>query len=143
MWRQHNQIHSTFTCFHPHLWPSWFPDCTVHEWSEKCLVGISFFRLSQWSNIPMSGEERFKYPLPQENKIGQMPHRYRRANPHPMPCLPPSSTLIGALRDRRSKPVWLNCNRQKVQMRIRSDCVLCIPFILSGSPNESVKGSWL
>lgn len=63
------------------------------------------FHPSQWSNVPMSGEERFKYPLPQENKIGQMPHRYRRANPHPMPCLPPSSTLIGVLRDRRSKPV--------------------------------------
>ena len=44
------------------------------------------FHPSQWSNVPMSGEERFKYPHPQENKISQMPHWYSRANPHPMPC---------------------------------------------------------
>ena len=30
------------------------------------------------SNIPTSGEEGFKYPLPRENKISQMP--YPRAN---------------------------------------------------------------
>ena len=30
---------------------------------------------------PTSGEERFKYPLPRENMIGQMPY--------PMPCLTP------------------------------------------------------
>ena len=41
---------------------------------------------------PTSGEERFKYPLPRENKIGQMP--YPRTNkdnqiPDPCPASPP------------------------------------------------------
>ena len=61
---------------------------------------------------PHAGEERFKYPHPQENKISQMPHWYPRANPHPMLCLPPASfTFIGALHDRRSKPARLNYKR--------------------------------
>ena len=51
------------------------------------------FRPSRQSNVSTSGEERFKYPLPWENKISQMP--YPRVNndnqiPTPCPVLPPS-----------------------------------------------------
>ena len=58
--------------------------------SRKRMFGHSLFRPSRQSNIPTSGEERFKYPLPWENKISQMP--YPRANkdnqiPTPWSCL--------------------------------------------------------
>ena len=42
--------------------------------SGKHMFGLSLFRLSRQSNISTSGEERFKYPLPWENKISQMPY---------------------------------------------------------------------
>ena len=42
------------------------------------MFGLSLFRPSRQSNISTSGEERFKYPLPWENRISQMP--YPRAN---------------------------------------------------------------
>ena len=53
---------------------------------------FSLFRPSRQSNISTSGEERFKYPLPWDNKISQMP--YPRANkdnqiPSPCPASPP------------------------------------------------------
>ena len=39
------------------------------------MFGLSLFRPSRQSNISTSGEERFKYPLPWENKISQMPYQ--------------------------------------------------------------------
>ena len=66
------------------------------------MFGLSLFRPSPQSNISTSGEERFKYPLPWEDKISQMP--YPRANkdnriPTPCPASPHAGfTLIGALR---------------------------------------------
>ena len=59
------------------------------------MFGLSLFRLSRQSNISMSGEERFKYPLPWENKISQMP--YPRANKDNQIPTPAGMTLIGAL----------------------------------------------
>ena len=68
------------------------------------MFGLSLFRPSRQSNISTSGEERFKYPLPRENKISQMPYpRDNRDNQIPTPCpaSPPAGfTLIGALRQR-------------------------------------------
>ena len=54
------------------------------------MFGLSLFRRSRQSNISTSGEERFKYTHPWDNKIGQMP--YPRANKHnqiPTHALPP------------------------------------------------------
>ena len=42
------------------------------------MFGLSLFCPSRQSNISTSGEERFKYPLPWESKISQMP--YPKAN---------------------------------------------------------------
>ena len=42
------------------------------------MFSLSLFRPSRQSNISTSGEKRFKYHLPWENKISQMP--YARAN---------------------------------------------------------------
>ena len=73
------------------------------------MFGDSLFRPSRQSNIPTSGEERFKYPLPRENKTSQMPYpRTNKDNQIPTPC-PPSHppppptgfTLIGALLQRK------------------------------------------
>ena len=65
------------------------------------MFGLRLFRPSPQSNISMSGEERFKYPLPRENKISQMPYpRDNKDNQIPTPCpaSPPAGiTLIGAL----------------------------------------------
>ena len=72
-----------------------FSNRTAHAWRVEagniCSVSV-FFRPSRQSNIFTSGEERFKYPLPWENKISQMP--YPRANkdnqiPTPCPASPP------------------------------------------------------
>ena len=70
---------------------------TVRRMREACkcgkhVFGISLFRPSWQSNISTSCEWRFKYPLPWENKISQMP--YPRANkdnqiPTPCPASPP------------------------------------------------------
>ena len=73
--------------------------------SGKHMFGLSLFRPSRQSNISTSGEERFKYPLPWENKISQMPYpRVNKDNQIPTPCPaspPPHAgmTLIGALED--------------------------------------------
>ena len=81
IWRQNSEIHSAFACSR---WPPWFPDLSrpygacVKRGSGKHMFGLSLFRPSRQSNISTSGEERFKYPLPWENKISQMP--YPRAN---------------------------------------------------------------
>ena len=57
------------------------------------MFGHSLFLPSRQSNIPSSGQERFKYPLPRKNKISQMPHsRANKDNQIPTPCpasLPP------------------------------------------------------
>ena len=82
---------------------------TVRRMREAWKFGLFFFRPSRQSNISTSCEERFKYPLPWENKISKRP--YPRANkdnqipyhvpglpPHPPPPPPPAGiTLIGAL----------------------------------------------
>ena len=106
-WRQNSEIHSAFSCSH---WPRWFPDlsrpygaCMKHG-SRKHMFSLSLSRLSRQSSISTSGEQRFKYPLPWENKISQMP--YPRANKDnqistPCPASPPppltGMTLIGVL----------------------------------------------
>ena len=103
IWRQNSEIHSAFACSH---WPPWLPDlfkpygACVKRGSGKHMFGLSLSRPSRQSNISTSGEERFKYPLPWENKISRMP--YPRANkdnqiPTPYPASPPAGfTLIGA-----------------------------------------------
>ena len=49
--------------------------------------GLSLFRSGRRSNIPTSGEDRFKYPLPREGKISQMSHpRDNNHNQIPTPC---------------------------------------------------------
>ena len=65
------------------------------KWGNICSVSVSFIRVGSQIHPhvgPMSGEERFKYPLPRENKIGQMPYPMSNKDnqiiPHPMPCLP-------------------------------------------------------
>ena len=94
IWIENREIHSAFACV---LWPPWFPDLSrpygacVKRGSGKHMFGLSLFRPSRQSNISTSGEERFKYPLPWENKISQMP--YTRANkddqiPTPCPAFP-------------------------------------------------------
>ena len=63
---------------------------SLRRGSEKRMFGDSLFRPSRQSNIPTSGEERFKYPLPRENKTSQMPYpRTNKDNQIPTPC-PPS-----------------------------------------------------
>ena len=76
----------------------------VWKWGNNiCSVSVSFVWVGSQIHPhvgPTSDEERFKYPLPWENKIGQMP--YPRANkdnqiPTPCPASPPAGfTLIGA-----------------------------------------------
>ena len=79
---------------------------TVRRMREAWKFGLFFFRPSRQSNISRSCEERFKYPLPWENKISKRP--YPRANkdnqiPTTCPAFPPNPappadiTLIGAL----------------------------------------------
>ena len=54
------------------------------------MFGLSLFRPSRQSNISTSGEERFKYPLPRENKISQMPYpRDNKDNQIPTLCPAP------------------------------------------------------
>ena len=95
IWRRNSEIHPAFACSR---WPPWFPDLSrpygacVKRGSGKHIFGLSLFRLSRQSNVSKSGEERFKYPLPWENKISQMP--YPGANkdnqiPTPCPASPP------------------------------------------------------
>ena len=67
-----------------------FPDRTAHAKGWK--FGLRLFRPSRQLNISTSGEERFKYPLPWENKISQMPYpRANKDNEIPTPC--PASPL--------------------------------------------------
>ena len=114
--RQNSEIHPALACSR---WPPWFPDLSrpygawVKRGSGKHTFGLSLFRPNRQLNISTSGEERFKYPHPWENKISQMP--YPRANednqiPTPYPASPPAGiTLIGAL-------FWklLEYNKQKM-----------------------------
>ena len=79
--KTNREIHSHFACSR---WPLGFPNLSrpysacVRRGSGKRMFGLSLLRSSRQSNIPTSGEEGFKYPLPLENKISQMP--YPRAN---------------------------------------------------------------
>ena len=77
------------------------PFQTVRRMREAWMFGLSLFRPSRQSNIPTSlGEERFKYPLFQENKISQTPYPWANKNnqiPTPFPASSPAGfTLIGA-----------------------------------------------
>ena len=89
IWRQISEILSAFACSR---WPVWFPDLSrpygaYVKREEGNTFGLSLFRPSQQSNISTSGEERFKYPLPWENKISQMPYpRANKDNQIPTPC---------------------------------------------------------
>ena len=81
IWRQNSEIHSAFACSH---WPPWLP---------SHMFGLSLFRPNRQSNISTSGEERFKYPVPRENKIIQMPYtRANKDNQIPTPCPAPPPT---------------------------------------------------
>ena len=72
VWRQNSEIHPAFACSR---WPPWFLDLSrpygacVKRGSGKHMFGLSLFRPSRQSNISTLGLERFKYPLPWENKI--------------------------------------------------------------------------
>ena len=88
--RQNSEIHPAFACSR---WPTWFPDLSrqygacMKRGSGKYMFSLSLFRPSQQSNISTSGKERFKYPLPWENKISQMPYpRANKDNQIPNPC---------------------------------------------------------
>ena len=55
------------------------------------MFSLSLFRPSWQSNISTSGEEGFKYPLPWENKISQMPYtpgptKTIKSPPHALPA---------------------------------------------------------
>ena len=51
-----------------------------------CSVSVFFVWVGRWK-LSTSGEERFKYPLPWENKISQMPYtRANKDNQIPTPC---------------------------------------------------------
>ena len=72
-----------------------FPGHTAHvcvyvcvkRGSGKHMFGPSLFRPSRQSNISTPGKERFKHPLPWENKMSQMPHpRANEENQIPTPC---------------------------------------------------------
>ena len=107
--RQNGKIHPVFACSR---WPPWFPDLSrpygacVKRGCGKHMFGLSLYLPSRQLNISTSGEDRFKYLLPWENKISHM--LYPRANKNnqiPTPCPaslppPPSITLIGALAGR-------------------------------------------
>ena len=97
-------------------------ECEAWKWGNICSVSVSFVRVGSQIHPhvgPTSGEERFKYPLPRENKIGQMP--YPRANkdnqiPTPCPSSPPRAgfTLIGALSCKSKNLIYLiQCNKCK------------------------------
>ena len=107
IWRQNSEIHPAFACS---CWPLWFPDLSrpygacVKRGSGKHMFGLSLFHPSRQSNISTSGEERFKYPLPWENKITWMPYpRTNQDNQIPTPCpassppAPAGIIFIGAL----------------------------------------------
>ena len=93
---QYNKIHSPLACSH---WLPWFPDLSrPYVACVKCGSGETYVQSQSLSSesavksIPTSGEERFKYPLPWENKIGQMPYpRANKDNQIPTPC--PASPL--------------------------------------------------
>ena len=128
IWRRNSEIHSAFACFH---WPPWLPDpfkpygACVKRGSGKHMFGLSLFRPSRQSNISTSGEERFKYPFPRENKISQMPYpRDNKDNQIPTPCpaSPPAGiTLIGALYK------WPTRMRAII---LKSLCTLMIPSVV-------------
>ena len=93
IWRQNSEIHSAFYCSH---WPPWLPDLLIsnrkaHAWSvevgnRKQMFRLSLFRPSRQSNISTSGEERFKYPLPQlgeQDQSNTLPQgQQRQSNPY-------------------------------------------------------------
>ena len=88
--RQNGKIHPVFACSR---WPPWFPDLSrpygacVKRGCGKRMFGLSLYRPSRQSNISTSGEDRFKYLLPRENKISHMPYpRANKDNQIPTPC---------------------------------------------------------
>ena len=119
------------------------------------MFGLSLFRPSRQSNISTSGEERFKYPLPWENKISQMPYpRENKGNqiptlcPVPPPPPPPVGyTLIGALSCLKSNQFapqikscskWQSC--QKVAPNSKSFQKVAEQLVAKASPFKAVEG---
>ena len=94
--RQNSEIHPAFACSRS---PPWFQHrsrqygACVKRGSGKHMFGLSLFRPSRQSNISTLGKERFKYPLPWENKISQIPYpRANKDNQISTPC-PASQTF--------------------------------------------------
>ena len=89
--------------------------------SGKHMFGLSLFRPTRQSNISTSGEERFKYPFPRENKISQMPYpRDNKDNQIPTPC--PASPPRRHYIDRCIMPVLVVCS---TYLQINMTCFLC------------------
>ena len=113
------------------------------------MFGLSLFRASRQSNISTSGKERFKYPLPRENKISQMPYpRDNKDNQIPTlcPAPPPSGfTLIGALLSRDLFPSFPARIGGELSMRQKSafpwknsNQILFGSFLLYDKRNEKL-----
>ena len=67
-----------------------FQTTCMNHGSGKHMFGVSLFGPSRQSNISTLGEQRFKYPLPWENKVSQLPHpRANKDNQIPTPCPAP------------------------------------------------------
>ena len=70
-----------------------FSNRMARAWSVEagntCSVSVFFVRVGS-QNISTSGEERFKYPLPRENKISKIPYpRDNKDNQIPTLCPAP------------------------------------------------------
>ena len=110
IWRKNSEIHSVslvpvglhdFQIFPDRMREAWKRETYVRSQSSSSESAVKYL---------LSGEQRFKYPLPLENKVSQMPHpRANKNNQIPAPCPASSSpptppptpagvTLIGALR---------------------------------------------
>ena len=109
---QYSKIHSPLVFSR---WLPWFPylsrpyvACVKGGSGETYVQSQSLSSESAVKSIPTSvplrGEKRFKYPLPRDNKIGQMPYpRANKANQIPTPCpapLPPPPPTCGHNIDR-------------------------------------------
>ena len=83
-----------------------FPDHMREAWKRETYVRSQSSSSESAVKYLLSSEQRFKYPLPWENKVSQMPHpRANKDNQIPAPCPaspppppPAGMTLISALR---------------------------------------------
>ena len=90
IWRQNSEIHSVLLVpvgLHDF---QIFPDRMREAWKRETYVRSQSSSSESAVKYLLSGEQRFKYPLPWENKVSQMPHpRANKDNQIPAPC--PSS----------------------------------------------------